>query len=189
MCVRCSPDHTWAGSALSGGGLWPPEWKHGVKNKVRVGGRVRGGCVQWLHFCTGFCCQHLCSCRKQPWVVAWRLEQGVIREGAAVRWRLLSWSFLLLLLLFIWLCLLFLQLSSLLLFLSRGTLLLVSSSLQVWPEKVVACFGEMRAAAAPWWRPVPVLYDLLVWPQPTAQVSCSEAEEAFHQRENGTTNQ
>lgn len=63
--------------------------------------------------------------------------------------------FLLLLLLSLLLFLLFLQLTSLLLLPSRGTLLF-SSSPQVWPEKVVAGFGEMRAAAAaPWWRPGP----------------------------------
>lgn len=131
------------------------------------GGREGEG-VRWLHCCTGFCHQQACSCRKRPWVVAWRWEQGALAEGAAVRRRLLwshmgwlSCAIFLLLLLSLWvflLLLLLLQLTSLLLFLSWG--LLLSSLPQVWPEKVAAGFGEVRAAAAPWWRPGPCA----LWP-------------------------
>lgn len=91
--------------------------------------------------------------------------------------------FLLLLLLSLVLFLLFLQLTSLLLFLSRGTLLLFSSSPQVWPEKVVAGFGEMRAAAAPWWCPGPcALWPPSLTPADSTGYSCRKTGSMFQQR-------
>lgn len=64
--------------------------------------------------------------------------------------------FLLVFLLLFFFVFLLLEITNLPFFLCRHTLLFLSSLLWAWLEKVVADFGEMRAAtAAPWWRPGP----------------------------------
>lgn len=155
-------------------GMWLPAWRQGTGNKVkvRVGGRVREGGVQWLHCCTGFCYQYACSCWKRPWVVAWRWERGALAEGAAVEASLSfatpvkssssSWS-------------------------TPSFCILSSSSSPASGSFSLEglCLRSLchpRCGRRRWWLAlerwgllppggalVPVLYDILVWPRPTAQ--------------------
>lgn len=171
-CVIClGVNHTWAGSA------WPPVWGQGGRWGQLGEGGGKGG-AQWLHCCTGFFLTSTCAAVESSPELS---RDGGSREllPRGQQWGEGSSDSTLLLLMLLSLCvfLLFFQLTSLLLVLSSSTLLLFLSFCQRRWWLALKIRGLLLP---PGGALVPVLYDLLVWPQPTAHAAAATAEEEGH---------
>lgn len=176
--------------SLARWGMWLPVWKQGVGEQGQGGweggwGKVAcSDCTAVLVFVTS----RRAAVESGPELTRGGGSRELSPRGQQWGGGSSGQIFLLLLLLSLFLLLLFLQLTSILLFLSLQGL---CSCSRLFPgcdqRRWWLALERWGLLLPPGGTLVPVLYDLLVWPQPTAQAAPAGEQGAHFKRENSTS--